>query len=371
MTGFGAGRDHADYTLLTYFACILIFGLIMLSSASTAVGIARFGDSHFFIKRQIYFGVIPGLVLFFFFARFSYKIFARNTSTIFVGTILLLLLVFIPGIGSALNTGSKSWMVIGGFSLQPSEFAKLGLVLFLAGYLSQMKEKIWDFQHGFLVALGTGLVPALMVVAEPDVGTASILFAIIFGMLLLAGARWTHMGLLALFGIVAIVSLIIVAPYRAARLTTFLHPELDPQGIGYHINQAELAIGSGGFWGLGLGRSVQKFQYLPEVHADSIFAVISEEMGFLVSVVFLVLLTLAIFRGLKVARNASDDYGRLVAGGILIWFSTQSIMNIGAMVGMLPLTGVPLPFVSHGGTALAISMGAVGILTNISAYART
>lgn len=156
------------------------------------------------------------------------------------------------------------------------------------------------------------------------------------------------------------------APYRAARFMTFLHPELDPQGVGYHINQAFLAIGSGGIFGRGLGHSLQKFQYLPEVAADSIYAIIAEEMGFIFALGLIILLIFIVMRGFVIAKNSGDEFGRLLVSGIIIWFATQSFMNIGAMVGIMPLTGVPLPFISHGGTALAIAMGAVGILVNVS-----
>ena len=185
-------------------------------------------------------------------------------------------------------------------------------------------------------------------------------------MLFVAGARWSHILGLAGAGLSGLVLMIVMAPYRAARLMTFLHPELDPQGIGYHINQAFLAIGSGGILGRGLGHSLQKYQYLPEVHSDSIYAIIAEEMGLLFALAIVILLILIIARGFMVAKHAPDQFGRLLVSGIIIWFATQSFLNIGAIVGILPLTGVPLPFISHGGTALMIAMGAVGIVVNVS-----
>lgn len=185
-------------------------------------------------------------------------------------------------------------------------------------------------------------------------------------MLFLGRATYSHLVLLALAGIILFLIMIWAAPYRAARFTTFLHPELDPLGQGYHINQAFLAIGSGGFFGLGLGHSQQKFAYLPEVHADSIYAVMAEELGFFVTVAFLFLLMYMALRGFSIAKNAPDDFGKLLVSGIIAWFMIQSFLNIGAMVGLLPLTGVPLPFVSHGGTALMVALAAVGIVLNVS-----
>lgn len=363
-------QSKADYRLLVYFIVLIVFGLIMLTSASTAVGHQKFGDVYFFIKRQLIYGLVPGLLFFLLLAKLNYKSIRSFSFLFFVFINVLLLLVLIPGIGSTYNTTSRSWFVIGGYSFQPSELAKLGLIIYLAAYLSVRGKKLLDFKSGFLTALLIGMVPIGLIVLQPDVGTAAIMFVILFGMLFIAGVRLSHIMGLALVGLAGFVLLITIAPYRAARFTTFLHPELDPQGIGYQVNQAFLAIGSGGLLGRGLGHSVQKFQYLPEVAADSIFAVIAEEMGFFVSVIFVILLLLIILRGFKIAREANDQFGKLLVCGIIIWFGVQSFLNIGAMVGIMPLTGIPLPFVSHGGSALAIAMGAVGILVNVSAQSR-
>jgi len=195
------------------------------------------------------------------------------------------------------------------------------------------------------------------------------LFVIVFGMLFAAGAKMSHLSGLMACAVIAFFILIFIAPYRAARFTTFLHPELDPQGIGYHINQAFLAVGSGGWLGQGLGGSKQKFQYLPEVHADSVFAIIAEEMGFIVTAGLIFLLLLIARRVLHVAGHAPDDFGRLLVVGIIIWLMAQSFFNIGAMLGLMPITGVPLPFISHGGTALALAMASVGVLVNVSKHA--
>ncbi|HLD31887.1 MAG TPA: putative lipid II flippase FtsW [Patescibacteria group bacterium] len=360
--------QSADYFLLGCFAVWLGFGLIMLTSASVAVAHENFGDKFFFIKRQLLLGVLPGLCLFYIFAKVHYYWLKRVALPFFIFSLLLLLAVFIPGFGSDYGTQARSWLNIWGFSFQPAEFAKLALVVFIAAQLSEKGREIWDLKKGFLWPLGLGLIPIILVILQPDIGTVSILFAILFSLLFIGGARLAHLFGLAAVGIAGLAAMIASAPYRAARFMTFLHPELDPQGVGYHINQALLAIGSGGVFGRGLGRSMQKFQYLPEVSADSIYAIIAEEMGLIFAVGLIILLVLIVQRGLRLVKNAPDQFSRLLAGGLIVWLVLQSFLNIGAMVGIMPLTGVPLPFVSHGGTALMLGMAAVGILINISKY---
>ncbi len=361
-----ANDKRADYRLLSYFIILLVFGLVMLTSASLPVGHEKFADGYFFIKRQLFLGVLPGLVLFFIFSKINFQQLKKYSFPFFILANILLLLVLVPGLGSTSGTNAHSWFNFLGFSFQPSELAKLALVIYLAAYLSARGKELLDFKNGFLVALGLGMIPVVLILAEPDVGTMIILFVILFGILFVAGCKLTHIIGLAVVGLSCFVILIWVAPYRTARLTTFMHPELDPQGIGYQMNQAFLAVGSGGIFGRGLGHSLQKFQYLPEVDSDTIFAIIAEEMGFIFSLGLIILWVLIICRGLVLAKNTPDKFGRLLVSGILIWFGVQSFLNIGAMVGALPLTGVPLPFVSHGGSALMIAMGAVGVLVNVS-----
>ncbi|MBT3538965.1 putative lipid II flippase FtsW [Candidatus Parcubacteria bacterium] len=358
----------SDYTLLTYFVVLILFGLLVLSSAGVSVGIERFQDPYFFIKRQLLLGLLPGVILFLIAAKIDYHVWKKYALPIFIAGLILLILPFIPGIGSTHGTGARSWIVLGGNSFQPAEAIKLGMIIFMAAFLSNMGKQIYDLKHGFLVALGVGLIPIVMVIAQPDIGTTFILFSILIFLLFFANAKFSHLSALGLVAIIAFILMIIAAPYRAQRLTTFLHPELDPQGQGYQINQAFLAIGSGGVFGLGLGHSRQKFQYLPEVHADSIFAIASEEFGIVIIGLFLALLVLITLRVLHIAKHSPDSFGRLLVAGIISWFIIQSLLNIGAMVGLLPLTGVPLPFVSHGGSALMIGMVGMGIIINVSKY---
>ncbi|MFH1286831.1 MAG: putative lipid II flippase FtsW [Candidatus Magasanikbacteria bacterium] len=359
---------QSDKVLLILFGVLVAFGIVMLTSAGSAIGLERFDDSYFFVKRQLLYGLLPGTFIFFLCVRVSLDFVKRNAFFIFVVCISLLLLVFIPGIGSSYNTGANSWLQIWNYSFQPSEFAKLALIIFFAAYLGKKSEELLNFQQGFLMALALAGIPIVLVALQPDIGTVAILFAIVIGMLFVAEAKILHISLLAGAGIFVFFLMTIIAPYRAERLTTFLHPELDPQGIGYQINQSFIAIGSGGIFGHGLGHSRQKYQYLPEVHADSIFAIIAEEMGFVVTIGFILLLVFITIRGLKISRTAPDMFSRLLVAGIIIWIVAQSFLNIGAIVGLLPLTGVPLPFVSHGGTALMIAMAGMGFVINVSRH---
>ncbi len=361
-----ASRGHADYRLLLYFFILLLFGLIMLSSATTAIGFNRFNDSTYFIKHQLLYGVVPGLILFFFFTKFDYHRLRSLLIPAFVLTVVILLLVFIPHIGASYGTFSHSWIDLGGFSVQPSELAKLGLIIFFSAFLANQGSKILYSNDGFVTALGFGFIPVFLIILQPDIGTAVILFAILITLLYLAGARLHHLGGLALFSIIGFILLILVSKNSMIRINTFLHPEMDPEYKGYQINQGYLALGTGGFFGLGYGNSRQKFHYLPQVQDDEIFAIIGEEMGFLFESGFVILLVLIAFRGFVIARHAPDMFGRLLVGGIITWFLVQSFINIDSVTGLIPFTGVPLPFVSAGGTALISAMAGVGIIINVS-----
>lgn len=359
-------HKSADRFFLLSFAVLLIFGLILLASVSGPIGYTKFGDTLFFIKKQILFGVLPGVVFFLILAKINYQTWMKFGGLAYVFAVGMLCMVFIPGLGLTIN-GSRSWVSLGGFSFQPAEFAKLAIIIMLAKILSE-KTDLKDWKNGLLPVLAIVSPAVLLVVAQPDVGTLSIFLVIIYAMLYLAGTPKIYLLILALIGIGSFAVLLLIAPYRVDRLMTFLHPELDPRGVGYQINQAYLAVGSGGVWGLGLGHSRQKFQYLPEAQADSIFAVVAEEMGLLKTGFLVLLITFLALRGFRIASGSPDKFGRLLAAGIMIWFIWQSFLNIGTIIGLLPLTGVPLPFISHGGTAMLIGLASIGIVVNISKF---
>ena len=361
-------QKSADRLFLLLAAILVIFGLVLLASASSPAGYSKFGDTFYFIKKQLLFGLLPGFFLFLIFARFNYHLLQKFSGFIYLFSLLILVLVFVPDVGLVFN-GSHSWVQFFGLSLQPSEFAKLAVIIILAKLLSENKD-LSDWKNS-LMPIFAMLMPAiLLIAAQPDVGTLSILVVIIFVMLYLAGTPKIYLAILGLVGAVCFAGLLIVAPYRVQRLTTFLHPELDPQGVGYQINQAFLAVGSGVVFGLGLGHSRQKFQYLPEVQADSIFAVIAEEMGLLITSVLVILIAFLGLRGFKIAKGAPDQFGYLLGSGIMVWFVWQSYLNISTTIGLLPLTGVPLPLISHGGSAMVAMLAGMGIVANISKHSK-
>jgi len=359
-----------DYVLIILFWLVIVFGLVMLSSASSVLGYnTKSGDSYWFVKHQILLGFLPGLFLFFIFSKINYQTWRKFAPLLLLFSIGLLVLVFIPGLGATYGK-AKSWINIFGFSLQPSEIVKLTFLLYLTAWLAKRKEQLRDFAYGFLPFLVyLGLVAGLIIM-QPDVGTVFIIILMSIVVYYAAGAKFSH--ILIMFGgaVVGLVALIKVASYRLDRFLIFLNPDLDPQGIGYHIKQALLAVGSGGWFGLGLGHSKQKFQYLPEVAGDSIFAIIAEELGFVFVVIFIISFILLFYRMMKTADRTADTFGHLVAIGVGVWLLGQFFVNAGAMLGLLPLTGLPLPLVSYGGTAMMTAMAAVGIVVNISKFTK-
>lgn len=353
-----------DYVLAGTVLVLLMIGLVMLSSAGSVLGFQQFNDSNYFLKKQLI-SLAVGTVALLIMTSIDYHVWRKWAVPMMIATVGALVIVFIPGIGSTL-LGARRWINLGPLLFQPSEMAKLTFLFYLAAWFEQREHAVGQWRSGvmpFLVTLG---VMAGLLLLEPDLGTTIVLVMMSVTIFFAAGGSYKHLLSLAAIGVGLLAIFIKIAPYRAQRLTVFLNPALDPQGIGYHINQALLAIGSGGWFGLGLGHSRQKFNYLPEPAGDSIFAVTAEELGFVFVVVFIVLWLVVIDRGLSIARRAPDQFGRLIATGITVWLGFQAFLNIGALSGVLPLTGVPLPFMSYGGSALIMSMAAVGVLFNIS-----
>lgn len=356
MVGLGAG--------------LLILGISMLMSATGAVAFQRTGDSLYLVKRQLMLGVLPGAFLFLFFALVDYRVWKKYAAIALGGCVVLLLAVYLPGIGARVG-GSLSWISIGGFRFQPSELVKLGFLIYLAAWLSGRTATVLRDWRESLVPFGAALgIIVFLLVLQPDTGSMAVIAGTSVLLYLVAGAPLLWFAGLLSFGAGLFWLLIKFSPYRAARFMTFLRPELDPQGIGYHINQAILAVASGGWLGVGFGKSRQKFLYLPEVEADSIFAVMAEEMGFVITLLILCAFAALIYRCFKIARESKDRFGAFLAAGVGIWFSIQAGLNVGSMVGLLPITGVTLPFVSHGGTSLAVTLAAVGLVAGIPRTSR-
>jgi len=365
---FFHGKYHApDYFLLVLTALLVLGGLLFLWSASSIVGFQKFNDSYYFLKNQIFRGVIPGALFFLFFSFFDYKNLKKLAPWLLIGSVILLIAVFIPGLGAGYGKAS-SWLQIGPINFQPTELVKIFFLIYLAAWLSNKQKTgaLKNFKYGlmpFVVILG---VLGGLIMAQPDFGTFLIIIAISFGVYFLAQAPFKHLFLLCGVGAFMLLLLALIAPYRMARLTAFINPDNDPLGSGYQINQTKIAVGSGGWLGLGMGNSKQKFWYLPEVQTDSIFAVIAEEMGFISTSLLVILFLLLGFRIFKINVQTTDIFGQLLSGGLGIWLTMQAFINIATMIGFFPLTGIPLPFISSGGTAMAVSLAVVGILVNIS-----
>lgn len=358
---------NVDRVLLWTTLVLVVIGLFALSTASSVLAYQRYDNNYYFFLRQLMFGVAPGLVLMYLFSRFDYHK-LQNLAPLFVLVGLgMLVAVLIPGIGFEVG-GARRWINFGAFLFQPAEFVKLALVIYLASWYDKRQHHVHDLYYGYLPVLAIVGLTAGLITLQPDIGTMLILASIAGVMLFVGGARWKYLLSTAGVGLLVMWLLVKAAPYRANRFLAFFDPSVDTQGISYQINQALIAIGSGGWWGVGFGQSRQKYSYLPEPMGDSIFAIMSEELGFVRILLVLAIFALFAFRGFKVARMTTDTFGKLVAGGITAWIVIQSFINIGAITGLMPLTGVPLPFISYGSTSLAITLAAVGILLNISRY---
>ncbi|MEK7072224.1 MAG: FtsW/RodA/SpoVE family cell cycle protein, partial [Patescibacteria group bacterium] len=288
------GEKKADLQLIVLIAFLTIFGLLMIFSAGVSLGWQKFGDSYWFVKHQILFGLLPGLVFFIIFSKIDYFKLKSLAGPMLFGSIILLILVYIPGIGAEYGT-ARSWINFFGFSVQPSEIVKLTFLIYLVAWLSEKGEKrIKDLHQGFLPFIIVLFIVIALIAGQPDTGSMSIIVLTSLVVFFIAGGSLIHLSWLSAVGVIGLGLVIKFSSYRTERWTTFLHPELDPQGIGYHINQALLAVGSGGFLGLGFGHSRQKFAYLPESAGDSIFAIIAEELGFIVAaalvVIFIILM---------------------------------------------------------------------------------
>lgn len=354
-----------DWAFIALVWIIISFGLIMLASAGVSLGYESYGDPNYFLKRQMLFGVLPGICVFIFTFLVDYHIWQKFSKHLFAISMVLLVLVFVPSLRVD-HGGASRWLNIAGFSFQPSELVKLTFLFFLADWLSAVKASASDFKHHFVpFAIMLGGVAGLILL-QPDMGTAFMVVVIGLISYFVANGNLFYLSSFSAFGSILFFILIKTEGYRMKRLTTFLHPELDPLGIGYHINQAILAVGSGGIFGRGYGQSRQKFMYLPEIVSDSIFAVIAEEMGF-ISVVALILLFFGLFwKGFKIGEYAPDLFGKLLAIGISSWIILQFLINIGSMIGLMPMTGIPLPFISYGRSSFLVLLAGAGIVANIS-----
>lgn len=356
-----------DKIFLGIVLTLSLAGLFIFSSTSMGLLTNGLEDFLSIFLKQLLVGLVFGLGGLFIFSRIYYKKFEKIALYLFILSVLLTLLVFIPGIGLDIK-GAKRWIFVKFFSFQPSEILKLGFIIYFASYLAKIKNKVQTLKYGLVIPVGIVALPTIIILAQPDTGTLLSILAAWLSMFLVAGGRWKHMFVLIFAGLIVLGLVVYLKPYAMQRVLTFLDPNLDPMGAGYQIRQSLIAIGSGQSFGRGFGQSIQKFRFLPEPMGDSIFAVASEEFGFMGSSIIVILFTIFALRGLKIASGAPDLFGRLMATGIVILIVSQSFINIGAMLGLLPLTGIPLIFISHGGTALFMALCEIGIVLNISRY---
>jgi len=345
-----------DWFLVVLALGLTIFGVVMVGSASAVEAYRDFGNQLYYLKLQFRWAIL-GILALIAASFFNYRRLKLLATPLMILTLLTLVLVLVPAIGTE-ALGARRWLGIGNLNFQPAELVKLAFVLYLASLLSTKKQAL-----PFLVLLGIILV---LIMLEPDLGTALIVSASGMIVYFASGAPLLTVLGFGSLGFLAGLGLILYSPYRRERLMTFLNPAQDPLGASYHIHQILIALGSGGIFGLGLGQSRQKYEYLPAATTDSIFAVIAEELGFFGASLVILAFLLLIWRGIKIAQDSPDEFGRLLATGITSWIGLQALVNLSAMVALVPLTGVPLPFISYGGSSLVLALSGVGILLNIS-----
>lgn len=360
-----------DYLLLGIITALLCLGILILASVSSSYSLRFSDDTYFFLKHQLTRGIIPGLILGYLAFRLDLNRLRKITPLLLLGTFFMMALVFVPFLGLKEGDAAR-WIVLGPLSFQPSELLKLTFIFYLASWLASRKDKEnpvfgkIGVSQTFIAFMVMAAVIILLLFLQSNISTLGVIIAVGFFMYFVSGTSIKENLIMLLSGFAGLLLLIKLAPYRMNRFLVFLNPDLDPMGMGYQLKQSLIAIGSGGIFGLGLGMSAQKTGYLPQTISDSVFAVFSEEAGFLGAFFLLALFLGFAWRGFHIAKQTNDAFLKLTAIGISSWIIVQSFVNIGAMMGLVPLTGIPLPFISYGGSSLMITMVASGILLNIS-----
>ncbi|MBU0469789.1 MAG: putative lipid II flippase FtsW [Candidatus Omnitrophica bacterium] len=345
-------------------AFLLSIGVIFIYSSSGIYALEEFGDKTFFLKRHILF-LCVALVVTIATMVVDYRDLQKAAKPLLVLTIILLVLVLVPGIGKS-SFGARRWFKIGPFSFQPSEFAKITLLLYTADFLARKRSKIKDFWVGFVPLMIVLNVVCLLIVKQPDLGNTLLIASIVMILMIIDGASFKHIGGLMLMAAPALYYLVVKVPYRWRRIVSFWDPWADAQGVGFQLTQSQIALGSGGFWGIGLGKSIQKLFYLPAAHTDFILSIIGEESGFVGTFIVVMLFVAFIWQGARIAKRVADPFGYFLSSGIVAMIGLQAVINIGVSIGAFPTKGLPLPFVSYGGSALIFNVIAVGLLLNIS-----
>lgn len=359
-------KHRPDLALLVSIIVLILIGTVLISSAAVVVSKQLTGDSNTQFIKHLW-ALVIGAVLFLAAYKIDYTFWRKAAPYMIITALVGIILIFVPGVGFSAGGATRA-IHFGSFNFSPTEFYKLALIIYLAAWLEKRGKNVKSLLYSaipFILILGLSIG---LIIAQPDMGTAMVVIATAFVMYIVAGASIPHIVGMIAMGIAGVIYLIKTEPYRMARFTIFLNPTSDQSGAGYQINQALLAIGTGGLFGLGFGQSRQKFNYLPEAASDSIFAVTAEELGFFRSAFIVVAYLIIVFQGYRVAQKAPDAFSRLLAVGITTWIGAQALINISAMLSIIPLTGVPLPFISMGASSTVMLMLASGILLNISRH---
>jgi len=350
--------------LFTVTVILICIGIVIIYSASSIYAWERYGDSLFFLKRHLIF-VALGALFAFSAMGMNYSRLRRWAKPLLVFSIFLLILVLIPGIGREVG-GARRWFRFGRISFQPSEMVNLVMIIYLADFISRKEEKIKTFSKGFLPPIFVLGFTSLLILMQPDLGTTMALGIVVFIMLFIAGISPAYLISLVLVSMPALFVLIFSVPYRRMRILSFVNPWMDPKGSGFQIIQSLIALGSGGIFGQGLGHSKQKLFYLPAAHTDFIFSIIGEELGLLGTVGIIILFIIFIHQGLKIIKNSPDRFGYFLSLGLVLMICLKAAINIGVSCGLLPTKGLPLPFISYGGTSFVFDLVSVGLLLNIA-----
>lgn len=354
-----------DLILLMTIFLLIFLGFLILAGVSMSISQKLTGNSFYFLLHQLAFGFGPGILLAFAAYKIPLKFVKKLALPLIILAIILMLFVFLPQFSTSLG-GAKRWISVANFSFQPAEFLKLAFIIYLAAWLSKHKKAKHSFSKFFLPMLIILAIVCALLIAQPDISTLVIIALVALIMYFIADTPLYQTTILITAGLAGLVLLIKMAPYRFNRLLVFLRPDTQPLGIGFQIKQALIAVGSGGILGQGIGLSAQKFSFLPAPMTDTIFAVFAEETGFVGAVILVLLFLIFGWQGFRLAKTAENDFLKLLTVGIVVWLIAQTFVNIGAIIGILPLTGIPLPFVSYGSSHLLVEFVAVGLLLNIS-----
>jgi len=348
-------------------ALLISVGITMIYSSSCVYALKELGQANYFLKRHLLFLAI-GLVLTLMIMVMDYRDLQRWAKPLMLFSLFLLVLVLIPQVGKA-SFGARRWFKIGPFNFQPSEFTKMAVLIYIADYLARKGNKIHHFIKGFFPLILVMVTICCLIVKQPDFGNSLLVASMFLILMFIAGARILHMGLLGLLSLPVLYFLVVKVPYRWIRIKTFLDPWQDSQGAGFQLAQSQIALGSGGVYGLGLGKSIQKLFYLPAAHTDFILSIIGEELGLLGTLAIVLLFVAFIWQGARIVKRTTDPFGYFLSIGIILMIGLQAVVNIGVSIGAFPTKGLPLPFISYGGSALIFNMMSVGLLLNISRIA--